>query len=128
MLAYSLDEPLASLKEKGRVLLERRQLESAAFERARTPCFVTMIDSPNRDSSGVIMTSQVVNLEVTASIPIDCDFWSEDDGWKGHCKSLEVTVRGSSFEDAKKNMAGELLVLIETILREHSKRSARRIA
>ena len=68
------------------------------------------------------MTSEVVNLEVTASIPIDCDFWSEDDGWKGKCKSLPVTVRGSSFEDAKKNMAGELQVHIErtllSILRE----------
>jgi predicted RNase H-like HicB family nuclease len=74
------------------------------------------------------MTSEVVNLEVTASIPIDCDFWSEDDGWKGKCKSLSVTVRGSSFEDAKKNMAGELRVHIERILREHPKRSARRIA
>jgi hypothetical protein len=80
------------------------------------------------ESSGVIMTSAVVNLEVTASIPIDCDFWSEDDGWKGLCKSLAVTVRGSSFEDAKKNMAGELQVHIERILREHSERSARRIA
>ena len=79
-------------------------------------------------SSGVIMTSEVVNLEVTASIPIDCDFWSEDDGWKGKCKSLPVTVRGSSFEDAKKNMAGELQVQIERILRDHPKRSARRIA
>lgn len=74
------------------------------------------------------MTSQVVNLEVTASIPIDCDFWSEDDGWKGLCNSLSVTVHGSSFEDAKKNMAGELRVHIEGILREHSRRSARRIA
>ena len=53
------------------------------------------------------MTSQVVNLQVTASIPIDCDFWPEDDGRKGLCKSLSVTVRGSSFEDAKKNMATE---------------------
>jgi hypothetical protein len=31
------------------------------------------------------MTSQVVALKVIASIPIDCDFWSEDDGWKGLC-------------------------------------------
>ena len=74
------------------------------------------------------MTSQTVNLQVTASIPIDCDFWSEDDGWKGLCKSLSVTVRGSSFEDAKKNMATELQVHIERILREHPRRSARRIA
>ena len=87
-----------------------------------------MIDLDNQDSSGVIMTSQVVNLQVTASIPIDCDFWPEDDGWKGLCKSLSVTVRGSSFEDAKKNMATELQVHIERILREHPKRSARRVA
>jgi hypothetical protein len=74
------------------------------------------------------MTSQVVALEVIASIPIDCDFWSEDDGWKGLCKSLSVTVHGSSFEDAKKNMAGELQVHIERILREHPNSSTRRIA
>jgi hypothetical protein len=74
------------------------------------------------------MTSEVVTLEVTASVPIDCDFWSEDDGWKGLCKNLSVTVRGRSFEDAKKNMAGELRVEIERILREHPKRGARRIA
>ena len=74
------------------------------------------------------MTSPVVTLQVTASIPIDCDFWSEEDCWKGLCKGLAVTVRGSSFEDAKKNMAGELQVHIERILREHPKRSAQRIA
>src|SRR5580704_6139555 len=74
-----------------------------------------------------VMTSQVVNLQVTASIPIDCDFWSEDDGWKGLCKSPAITVRGSSFEDAKKNMAAELQAHIEKILREHPK-SARRVA
>ena len=74
------------------------------------------------------MTSQVVNLEVTASIPIDCDFWPEDDGWKGLCKSLSVAVGGSSFEDAKKNMATELQVHIERILGEHPKRSTQRIA
>jgi hypothetical protein len=74
------------------------------------------------------MTSEVVNLEVTASIPIKCDFWSEDDGWRGLSKNLSVAVRGSSFEDAKKNMAGELQVYIEGILREHPKRSTRRIA
>jgi hypothetical protein len=74
------------------------------------------------------MTSQVVKLQVTASIPIECEFWSEDDGWKGLCRSPSVTVRGSSFEDAKKNMAAELQTQIEGILREHPKKSARRIA
>ena len=86
-----------------------------------------MIDLHNQDSSGVIMTSQVVNLQVTASIPIDCGFWPEDDGWKGLCKSLSVTVRGSSFEDAKKNMAAELQGHIERILREPLKRSVQRV-
>ncbi len=86
------------------------------------------IDLHSPDLGGVIMTSQVVSLEVTASIPIDCDFWAEDDGWKGLCKSLSVTVRGSSFEDAKKNMATELQVHIERILREHPHKSARRVA
>jgi len=51
------------------------------------------------------MSSAGVNLRVAASIPIDCDFWSEDDGWKGLRKGPSVTVRGNSFEDAKKNMA-----------------------
>jgi hypothetical protein len=74
------------------------------------------------------MSSQVVNLQVTASVPINCDFWSEDDGWKGLCKSPSITVRGSSFEDAKKNMAGELQAQIERILRERPMRSARRVA
>jgi hypothetical protein len=58
----------------------------------------------------------VVNLHVTAGTPIDCDFWSEDDGWKGVCKTLSITVSGNSFEDAKKNMATELQARIERIL------------
>ena len=35
---------------------------------------------------------------------------------------------GSSFEDAKKNMATEKQVHIERIMREHTKESARRVA
>jgi hypothetical protein len=74
------------------------------------------------------MTAQKVSLQVTASIPINCDFWSEDDGWKGFCKRASVTVRGSSFEDAKKNMASELQAHIERILNAQPKKSERRIA
>jgi hypothetical protein len=74
------------------------------------------------------MDSQVVSLQVTAAIPMDCDFWPEGDGWKGLCKSLSVTVRGSSFEDAKKNMATELQVHVEGILRQQLNRGARRAA
>ena len=74
------------------------------------------------------MDSQAVNLQVTASVPMDCKFWPEGDGWKGLCKKPSITVRGSSFEDAKKNMATELQVHIERILREHPARNARRVA
>ena len=74
------------------------------------------------------MTSEIVNLVVIAGIPMDCDFWSEDDGWRGLCQRLSVRVSGDSFEDAKKNMATEIQVHIERIMREHSKESARRIA
>jgi hypothetical protein len=74
------------------------------------------------------MTSEIVTLEVMANIPISCDFWSQDDGWQGLCKSLSLTVRGSSFEDAKKNMAGELQAYIEKLLREYPGRSAQRVA
>ena len=74
------------------------------------------------------MNSQIVSLPVSAEIPIDCDFWPEDDGWNGFCKSPRVTVRGSSFEDAKKKMATELQAQIVRILHEHSERGARKIA
>ena len=74
------------------------------------------------------MSSEVVTLEVTATVPIDCDFRSQDDGWQGLCKSLSLTVSGSSFEDAKKNIAGELQVYIEQLLREHPMKRARQVA
>jgi hypothetical protein len=79
-----------------------------------------MIGSNNQDASGVIMTSGIVSLKVTANIAIDCDFWSEDDGWL--CKSLSATVRGSSLEDAKKNMATELQEHVERVLRSDATR------
>ena len=74
------------------------------------------------------MDSQVVKLEVNASIPTECEFRPEDDGWKGLSGNPALTVRGSSFEDAKKNMASELQTQIEEILRDHPTKSARRIA
>src|ERR1700692_43304 len=81
-----------------------------------TQIIITASANVHQDSSGVIMTSQIVNLAVSATIPIDCDFWSEDDGWKGCCKSPSVTVNGRNIEDAKKNMATELQTHIGRIL------------
>ena len=60
-----------------------------------------MIGIGHQESREVVMASQVVNLQVTASIPIECEFWPEDDGWKRLSRSPLATVRGSSFEDAK---------------------------
>jgi predicted RNase H-like HicB family nuclease len=64
------------------------------------------------------MKSQGVSLPVIAGVPLDCSFWPEDDGWSGACERLSVTVRGSSFEDAKKNMETALQEHIERIVRE----------
>jgi hypothetical protein len=54
------------------------------------------------------MTARAVKLKVFASVPKDCSFWVEDDGWNGVCEELSVTVRGSSFEDAKTKMEAAL--------------------
>jgi hypothetical protein len=116
-----------SVTRKVRSRLSRGCRRLAYMPNAVT-CVLKLIDLHNQHSTGVNMTSQEVNLQVTASIPIDCDFWSEDDGWKGLCKNLSITVQGSSFEDAKKNMATELQAQIEKLLREHPKKSARRVA
>ena len=59
------------------------------------------------------MKSDAVSLQVMAGVPVDCSFWPEDDGWSGVCEKLSVIVRGSSFEDAKKNMEAALQEHIE---------------
>ena len=62
------------------------------------------------------MTSQATKLKVTASITKDCIFQLEDDGWNGVCEDMAVSVRGSSFEDAKRKMESALGAHIESIL------------
>ena len=59
-----------------------------------------------------------VEVPVIASVPIECLFWTEDDGWKGACAELSVTVRGGNFEEAKKNMEAALQTCIEAVLRD----------
>ena len=71
------------------------------------------------------MTTHAVKLKVFASVPKDCNFWLEDDGWNGVCDELSLTVRGSTFEDAKTKMEAELQAHIESVLR---KRSGKRVA
>ncbi|HEU0049825.1 MAG TPA: type II toxin-antitoxin system HicB family antitoxin [Nitrososphaera sp.] len=60
-----------------------------------------------------------VKVPVTASVPVECLFWNEDDGWKGSCAELALAVSGNSFEDAKKNMEAALQTCIESVLRNH---------
>ncbi len=63
------------------------------------------------------MQPNAVKLAVSASIPIECTFWPENDGWTGVCDELSVTVRGNNFEQAKKQMETELQASIESFLR-----------
>jgi predicted RNase H-like HicB family nuclease len=74
------------------------------------------------------MTSQAIKLRVTASVPKDCIFQLEDDGWNGVCEELSLTVRGSSFEDAKRKMEAALQAHIESVLRTHSKKGRTKVA
>ena len=74
------------------------------------------------------MTSQAIKLKVTASIPKDCIFQLEDNGWNGVCGELSVTVQGSSFEDTKRKMEAALQAHIESALRKHTKTSRKEVA
>lgn len=64
------------------------------------------------------MLPSAVKLAVNASVPMECEFSTEDDGCKGTCVELSVTVRGSNFEEAKKNMEVALQTAIESLLRD----------
>jgi len=74
------------------------------------------------------MTTQAIKLKVTASVPIDCIFQLEDDGWNGVCEELSLTVRGSSFEDAKRKMEAALQEHIENVLSMLSRARGKRVA
>jgi predicted RNase H-like HicB family nuclease len=62
------------------------------------------------------MAGQAVSLKVIASLPVDCRFWMEDDGWNGQCERFAIYVRASSFEEAKRKMESALEVHISTML------------
>jgi predicted RNase H-like HicB family nuclease len=64
------------------------------------------------------MLPNAVKLAVTTSVSMECEFWTEGDGWKGACVELSVTVQGSNFEEAKKNMEAALQSAVESVLRD----------
>jgi hypothetical protein len=66
------------------------------------------------------MQPHAVKLSVAASVPLDCEFWSEDDGWTGYCAQLSIRVHGNNFEDAKKTMEVTLRAKIESVLRSNA--------
>ncbi len=66
------------------------------------------------------MQPHAVKVPVTASISIECEFWSEDDGWTGYCQRLSISVHGNNFEEAKKHMEATLQAQIESILQSRS--------
>jgi hypothetical protein len=74
------------------------------------------------------MTAHAVKLKVIASVPKNCCFWLEDDGWNGVCEELSLSVRGNSFEDAKTKMEAALQAHIENVLLTHSTKSGTRVA
>jgi predicted RNase H-like HicB family nuclease len=74
------------------------------------------------------MTANAVKLKVSANVPKDCSFWTENDSWNGVCEELSLTVRGSSFEDAKRKMEAALQAHIEIILRTNSKKDGKKVA
>lgn len=64
------------------------------------------------------MDSHAVKVPVIASIPVDCIFWPDADGWTGACAELSVTVHAAEFEEAKKNMEATLQTYISRLVQE----------
>jgi predicted RNase H-like HicB family nuclease len=63
------------------------------------------------------MQPYVVKVPVPAPVSVECEFWRGDDGWKGGCAELSISVQGSSFEDAKREMQEALREHLVSLLR-----------
>jgi predicted RNase H-like HicB family nuclease len=83
---------------------------------------------PESKKGAATMTAHPVTLKVSANVPKDCSFWPEDDSWNGVCEELSLTIRGSSFEDAKRKMEAALQAHIESVLQTHSKKGRKKVA
>ena len=70
------------------------------------------------------MHLNAVTVPVITSIGVECTFWPEDDGWKGCCTGLGITVPGGNFNEAKKNMANALQAYISSVLRDRGAKIA----
>jgi hypothetical protein len=75
-----------------------------------------------RSKKGVIYDCSRSKAESIRQRPERLQLLAEDDGWNGVYEELSLSVRGSSFEDAKTKMEAELQAYIESILRKHSRK------
>jgi hypothetical protein len=57
-------------------------------------------------------------MPLIAPIAVECVFWAEDDGWKGVCESLDLSVRVRNFEESKKSMETVLKTYVRSLFRE----------
>ncbi|MEY2414640.1 MAG: hypothetical protein QOD84_3246 [Acidobacteriaceae bacterium] len=71
------------------------------------------------------MPPHAVKVPVISSVPIECEFWPENDGWAGSCVRLKLVVHGTSFEDAKKNMEAALEAKIKALVDARSSDAAK---
>jgi hypothetical protein len=62
-----------------------------------------------------------VKLHLIPNLSIECKFWLEDDGWNGTAEQLSISVRASSFHDAKSELESALGKHLDNVLRERTK-------
>jgi hypothetical protein len=69
-----------------------------------------------------------VSVPVIAPVAFECKFWIDSDGWHAVADGLDITVRGSSFEDAKRNMEAALSAYVQSLVRKPYVSSRKRAA
>jgi hypothetical protein len=65
-----------------------------------------------------------VSVPVIAHVPFECKFWQDSDGWHAVADGLNITVQGSSFEDAKRNMEIALNDYVQSLVGASRKTAA----
>jgi hypothetical protein len=63
------------------------------------------------------MQPHTVRVPVIAPVCVECDFWREEDGWFNRCPGTCISVHGSGFEDAKRQMENALSEHLLDLLR-----------
>jgi predicted RNase H-like HicB family nuclease len=59
-----------------------------------------------------------VSVPVIAPVPFECKFWQDSDVWHAVADRLNITVQGTSFEDAKRNMETALNDYVQSLVRK----------